>query len=398
MRCAATEFAASGHRACARSRARAEFPPHARSPAAMSPLRLAVDARVVAEDTRGIGRYARAVLRRLVARDDVELTLLEHGPFAFRHRGGAGRARSDRRAFSCGRRRADRSALDVVWHPANGTLLPLAPSERRDDSRRGSISLSRRRRQAARARAGAVSSNRRARAKRFVAVSEFGRDELHDVFAIAARTDRGDLSRRRAVVCAGPGAAACRLRCSSRRYLLFVGDPDRRAAQEFHDALRRLPARVAGSRRGASARAGRRRLAGARVGGRRARRKSRRRLAARRRRRRFARALSRRARARARVVSRNVRHADARGDGVRHAGRGIARKFAARDRRRCRHLYAPPDDADAWARRTPARHRRCRFARPPAHRADSIARRISAGTRARRGISRCFATSQRAPA
>ncbi|MBV8499266.1 MAG: glycosyltransferase family 1 protein, partial [Candidatus Eremiobacteraeota bacterium] len=40
------------------------------------PLRIAVDARVVAEDTRGIGRYARAILRRLLGRTDVELTLL----------------------------------------------------------------------------------------------------------------------------------------------------------------------------------------------------------------------------------------------------------------------------------------------------------------------------------
>src|SRR5580692_12003569 len=53
---------------------------------AMPPLRLAVDARVVAEDTRGIGRYARAVLRRLALRDDLELTLLADGFFPQRRR------------------------------------------------------------------------------------------------------------------------------------------------------------------------------------------------------------------------------------------------------------------------------------------------------------------------
>ena len=47
---------------------------------------LAVDARVIAQDTRGIGRYARAILRRLVTRDDVELTLLADPPFPFRQR------------------------------------------------------------------------------------------------------------------------------------------------------------------------------------------------------------------------------------------------------------------------------------------------------------------------
>ena len=86
----------------------------------MQPLRLAVDARVVAEDTRGIGRYARAVLQRLAARDDVELTLLEFGPFAFRHRGALARAIGSARFAVRSRAGAQ---TGVVWHPANGTFF-----------------------------------------------------------------------------------------------------------------------------------------------------------------------------------------------------------------------------------------------------------------------------------
>src|SRR5271163_1847261 len=83
------------------------------------PLRLAVDARVAVEDTRGIGRYARAILRRLIARDDIELTLLARGPFAFRHRGAYERALgSDRFAL-----RAGPGNAVLVWHPANGTFF-----------------------------------------------------------------------------------------------------------------------------------------------------------------------------------------------------------------------------------------------------------------------------------
>ena len=84
------------------------------------PLRLAVDARVVVEDTRGIGRYARAILRRLAARDDVDLTLLAHGPFVFRHRAAYERALGSRR-FAL---RSSAGNASLVWHPANGTFFP----------------------------------------------------------------------------------------------------------------------------------------------------------------------------------------------------------------------------------------------------------------------------------
>jgi glycosyltransferase involved in cell wall biosynthesis len=79
----------------------------------MPPLRLAVDARVIAEDTRGIGRYARAVLRRLAGRDDVALTLLADGPFPQRRRSAYARALSSRAGDN----------LEVLWHPANGTFF-----------------------------------------------------------------------------------------------------------------------------------------------------------------------------------------------------------------------------------------------------------------------------------
>ncbi len=87
---------------------------------AMRPLHLAVDARVAAEDTRGIGRYARAILRRLIARDDIELTLLAEGPFPRRRRAAYERALGGAR-FNVDSRVHERH--DCVWHPANGTFF-----------------------------------------------------------------------------------------------------------------------------------------------------------------------------------------------------------------------------------------------------------------------------------
>jgi hypothetical protein len=92
----------------------------------MPPLRLAVDARVIAEDTRGIGRYLRAVLRRLILRDDIELTLLAEGLFPQRRRAAFAQALGHD-DFTV-RARVPNDA-EVVWHPANGTFfLSPAPS------------------------------------------------------------------------------------------------------------------------------------------------------------------------------------------------------------------------------------------------------------------------------
>lgn len=68
----------------------------------MNPLHVAVDARDLAHDWRGIARYVRAILSRFSLRDDVRVTLVERGPF--------------------GIQRAPRTA-DVVWHPWNGTFV-----------------------------------------------------------------------------------------------------------------------------------------------------------------------------------------------------------------------------------------------------------------------------------
>jgi glycosyltransferase involved in cell wall biosynthesis len=67
----------------------------------MRALHVAVDARDLAHDWRGIARYVRAVLARFAQRDDVVVTLVEPGLFG---------------------QRAPRGA-DVVWHPWNGTFF-----------------------------------------------------------------------------------------------------------------------------------------------------------------------------------------------------------------------------------------------------------------------------------
>jgi glycosyltransferase involved in cell wall biosynthesis len=67
----------------------------------MRPLHVAVDARDLATEWRGIARYVRAVLKRFAQRSDVVVTLVERGLFG---------------------QRAPRGA-DVVWHPWNGTFF-----------------------------------------------------------------------------------------------------------------------------------------------------------------------------------------------------------------------------------------------------------------------------------
>ncbi len=83
-------------------------------------MHLAVDARVVAQDARGIGRYERAVLRRLLAADRVKLTLLlpELLPSL---RKSALAAALDSENFSV--RSKVPGDADLVWHPANGTFF-----------------------------------------------------------------------------------------------------------------------------------------------------------------------------------------------------------------------------------------------------------------------------------
>jgi glycosyltransferase involved in cell wall biosynthesis len=87
------------------------------------PLRVAVDAHDLVDDRRGIGTYARALLKRFAQRDDIDLTLLVRRPVpalalpALRAAIGAPRSLRLRCA-----NRVPRDA-DVVWHPWNGTFL-----------------------------------------------------------------------------------------------------------------------------------------------------------------------------------------------------------------------------------------------------------------------------------
>lgn len=173
-------------------------------------LRLAVDARDLPSDTRGIGRYARAILRRLIQRPDIDLTLLAYGPFPGRHRSRMRAALgSDRFRIASHPR-----GCDVVWHPANGTFFksrvpavvtihdavpfryPDADPKRREHQQAPFLNSVR-------------------TGSRFIAVSEFGRDELMDVFALP--TDRIDVIYHGVDTAFSPGPAA------DAPYLLFVG-------------------------------------------------------------------------------------------------------------------------------------------------------------------------------
>lgn len=186
----------------------------------MPPLRLAVDARVVAEDTRGIGRYARAVLRRLALRDDLELTLLAAGFLPQRRRGPYARALGTANFAVASRvpRRAD-----LVWHPANGTFFSSSapsvatihdavpfrypdPDEKRRQHAQSPFVRS----------AGT--------ARRIVAVSEFGRGEVHTMLGVPL--ERIEVIRHGVEPYFAPGAVEpLPSSLQGRRFLLFVGDP-----------------------------------------------------------------------------------------------------------------------------------------------------------------------------
>jgi glycosyltransferase involved in cell wall biosynthesis len=84
------------------------------------PLHLAVDAHDLARDTRGIGRYVRAVVARFVARDNVRVTLVARAPLAFRFAGPFAHALGTSRVLV--RANVPRDA-DVAWSPWNGTFF-----------------------------------------------------------------------------------------------------------------------------------------------------------------------------------------------------------------------------------------------------------------------------------
>ena len=186
----------------------------------MPPLRLAVDARVIAEDTRGIGRYARAILRRLVLRDDLELTLLADGFFAARRRAAYAQTLGNENFRVRGRVPDD---AHLVWHPANGTFFsssqpsvatihdavpfryPAADPQRREHAQLPFLRSAR-------------------HATRVIAVSRFGRDEVHEMLAVPL--DRIEIIAHGVEAAFSPGdPQPLPAALQGRRYLLFIGDP-----------------------------------------------------------------------------------------------------------------------------------------------------------------------------
>lgn len=202
----------------------------------MPPLRLTVDARVIAQDRRGIGRYARAILRRLAARDDVELTLLAPGLFPQRSREAYARAIGS--THFAVRSRVPRDA-GVVWHPANGTFVAstrpnvatihdAVPFRYSDpDPRKGE-----------RDRTPFVRSAQTAR--RILAVSQFGAQEVQRYLGVSA--ERIVTIPHGVDSSFSPGPAERPPRLDGKAYFLFVGDPIGEPRKNFdllYDAYRR---------------------------------------------------------------------------------------------------------------------------------------------------------------
>ncbi len=192
---------------------------------------------MIAEDTRGIGRYARAILRRLAVRDDVALTLLADGPFPQRHRAAYARALGSDAFSVSGRAVGD---LDVVWHPANGTFFPstlpsvvtihdavpfrypLDDAKRRDHAQQPFLRSAR-------------------TAARVIAVSEFGRAEVHQWLDVPM--ERIDVIEHGVDESFAPGPALPLPEVlGAQPFLLFVGDPIGEPRKNFpllYDAYRR---------------------------------------------------------------------------------------------------------------------------------------------------------------
>lgn len=182
-------------------------------------LRLAVDARDLPSDTRGIGRYTRAILRRLVRQPEIELTLLAYGPFPGRHRTrmraalGGDRFRVASHARGC----------DVVWHPANGTFFKssvpaVVTIHDAVPFRFPSGDANQREHQQAPFLRSAQTGSQ------FIAVSNFGRQELIEVFGLPS--ERIDVIYHGVDAAFSPGDDRSNLPqdLRSRPYFLFVGD------------------------------------------------------------------------------------------------------------------------------------------------------------------------------
>ncbi len=193
----------------------------------METLELAVDARTAIEDTRGIGRYLRAILRRLAPREDVRLTLVIGGL----SRWGARLALE--RAIGNHRFRISASvprSTDVLWSPANGTFfrwrgpavatihdaVPFRyPHENQRHRRRDQGPFLR----------------SAQRATRIIAVSHFGADEIHAVLAVPR--ERIDVIYHGVSPSFTPGEALPHAPLEPGEYLLFVGDPAAEPRKNF---------------------------------------------------------------------------------------------------------------------------------------------------------------------
>lgn len=185
----------------------------------MEPLRVAVDARTAIEDARGIGRYVRAILRRLAPRDDVELTLVVGGLSRWGVRLALERAIGSHRFRVAA---AVPRHADVLWSPANGTFLrwrgPAVATIHDAVPFRYPHENQRHRR---RDQAPFLRSVQRAR--RIIAVSNFGADEIHAVFAVPR--DRISVIYHGVAPSFSPGEAIPHAPLEVGEYLLFVGDP-----------------------------------------------------------------------------------------------------------------------------------------------------------------------------
>ena len=190
---------------------------------------LAVDARVLAGDTRGIGRYARAVLRRLIAREEIALTLLLPERFPWLRR------KSLAAALGSTRFRVARETprdTQLLWHPANGTFFskPGVPSVVTIHDAVPFRYPNPDRAASERERAPFLRSVREA--THFIAVSHFGAAEVTEVFGIAA--DRIEIiphGVEGSFTPGEPGTLPVPLRAGA--YLLFVGDPGTERRKNF---------------------------------------------------------------------------------------------------------------------------------------------------------------------
>lgn len=189
-------------------------------------LRLAVDARDLASDTRGIGRYARAILPRIARRDDIDLTLLVYAPLfrtrrsSLRDALGTDKFRLASRAFGC----------DVMWHPGNGSFfLPSAanvvtihdawpfrfPQENARKRKHQQEPFFRSARQA----------------QRVIAVSNFGRAEILEILGVQPERIEVIYHGVDEIFTQGDPRPAQAL--VGRQYFIFVGDPDTEPRKNF---------------------------------------------------------------------------------------------------------------------------------------------------------------------